>query len=119
MAAKAHKVGIADLVAITTVHGNTTLYASLGKHLFLNISYIIFSFFHRNNVVNNVARTLTTAGLDQVLSFYQYIYLVIFLSTDFLVKLDPCFQGSSHVPCRTRFYGRTLPRIRRIWKFQS
>ena len=25
MAAKAHKVGVADLVAITTVHGNTTL----------------------------------------------------------------------------------------------
>ena len=23
---KAHKVGLADLVAITTVHGNTTLY---------------------------------------------------------------------------------------------
>ncbi|XP_057373441.1 nucleoside hydrolase-like [Daphnia carinata] len=67
LATKAHKVGVLELVAITTTHGNTTL----------------------NNVVRNVARTLTTANLNQI-----PIYRGAHTSLVEPVVMDDPFHGS-------------------------
>ena len=44
MATKAHKSGVINILAVTAVHGNTSL----------------------DNVVNNIARTMKAADLNQV-----------------------------------------------------
>ena len=47
LATEAHKTGAIEILAITAVHGNTSL----------------------ENVINNIARTMAAANLNQVLIF--------------------------------------------------
>lgn len=64
MATRAHKTKAIELVAITTTHGNTSLYVNTKRKN--RVIYLKLVCFFRENVVRNVARTLTASSLSDV-----------------------------------------------------